>query len=193
VGILIWLPDYGLNCFTASTQRPQIVGCSGFEPTSVSQCQQRSHFWPPAFFTVQTGRTPPRSNLTCETLANSRKSSLYLSAISAFVFGATEIIILASSALPMALAWRLRSNSGKTELRNSKRLFQSARSASKIVNALGCQFASCTDPVGFPGTNSHASSAVKARIGASIWHRLVTSRYSVVWVERRRCELAGSV
>ena len=39
---------YALNCFTASIQRPQIVGCSLFEPTSVSQCQQRSHFWPSA-------------------------------------------------------------------------------------------------------------------------------------------------
>ncbi len=35
---------YALKSFTASTQRAQIVGCSGVEPTSVSQCQQRSHF-----------------------------------------------------------------------------------------------------------------------------------------------------
>lgn len=35
---------YGLNCFTASTQRPHSVGCSAFWPMSVSQCQQRSHF-----------------------------------------------------------------------------------------------------------------------------------------------------
>ena len=34
------------NCMTASAQRPQIVGCSGFWPMSVSQCQQHSHFWP---------------------------------------------------------------------------------------------------------------------------------------------------
>jgi hypothetical protein len=39
---------YALDCFTASTQRPQMVGCSGFRPMSVSQCQQRSHFWPSA-------------------------------------------------------------------------------------------------------------------------------------------------
>jgi hypothetical protein len=36
---------------TASRHRPQIVGCAGFLPMSVSQCQQRSHFWPSALET----------------------------------------------------------------------------------------------------------------------------------------------
>ncbi len=40
---------YGTAWRTAATQRPQISGCSAHAPTSVSQCQQRSHFCPSAF------------------------------------------------------------------------------------------------------------------------------------------------
>src|SRR5437773_11888238 len=68
--------DYALNCFTASTQRPQSVGCPAVSPTSVSQCQQRSHFWPSAR-TTSTGTTlsPFVSISSCETLLNSRRYS----------------------------------------------------------------------------------------------------------------------
>src|ERR1039458_7654252 len=48
------------ECFTASTQRPQIVGCSAFWPMSVSQCQQRSHFCPSDF--GEAGRATPGLN-----------------------------------------------------------------------------------------------------------------------------------
>ena len=51
----------------------------------------------------------------------------------------------------------------------------------------------CAESTVLPGTNSHASSAVKARIGASILQRLVTIRWSAVCVERRRGEFAASV
>src|SRR5208282_1482403 len=69
--------DYVVNYFTASTQRAQIVGCSAFWPMSVSQCQQRSHFWPSACSTT-IEESSPRSvsrNLISETLNNSRQIS----------------------------------------------------------------------------------------------------------------------
>ena len=50
-------PDPGGRPYsTASTQRPQSVGCSAFWPMSDSQCQQRSHFCPSALETVSEHR-----------------------------------------------------------------------------------------------------------------------------------------
>ena len=92
----------------------------------------------------------------------------------------------------LSLPWRAFSNYGRICSRNANKFCPFA-SVSTFVSSkpLACQFASCTDPVGLPGTNSHASSAVKARIGASIWHRPVTSRCSAVCVERRRVRIRG--
>src|SRR5690348_14597825 len=59
-------------CFTASTQRSQSVGCSLCEPTSVSQCQQRSHFWPFAVWTAVTiSAGPSKTMFNRETFNNS--------------------------------------------------------------------------------------------------------------------------
>ncbi len=65
---------YVLNCITASTQRPQMVGCSGFEPTSVSQCQQRSHFWPSAL-EIEIETDLPTVIFNADTLTSSRSNS----------------------------------------------------------------------------------------------------------------------
>src|SRR5947199_7730649 len=64
---------HALNSLTASTQRPHRVGCSLCEPTSVSQCQQRSHFWPSAWTTNSDPLSLVISN--CETLHSSRNAS----------------------------------------------------------------------------------------------------------------------
>ena len=85
------------------------------------------------------------------------------------------------------------SSSGSVFARNANSIFQSRLSVSFWTNGFGLNSLSCALPVGLPGINSHASSAVKARIGASIWHRPVTSRCSAVCVERRRGEFAASV
>ena len=55
------------------------VGCSAFEPTSISQCQHRSHFWPSAFVTVAfiTGAFPTGFSSNFETFRSSRKASLF--------------------------------------------------------------------------------------------------------------------
>ena len=60
----------------AFTQRAQIVGCWGFDPTSVSQCQQRSHFWPAALVTeTVTGPSPSGLISSWETFNSSRRDS----------------------------------------------------------------------------------------------------------------------
>lgn len=63
--------------FTASTQRPHSVGCAATAPTSVSQCQQRSHFWPAAFVTstLNDSGSPSMRISSCDTLSNSRRYS----------------------------------------------------------------------------------------------------------------------
>lgn len=61
---------------TASTQRAQSVGCCGCVPTSVSQCQQRSHFSPDALPTVirRSSRSVTATS-SCDTLSNSRSAA----------------------------------------------------------------------------------------------------------------------
>ena len=78
--------DYALNCFTASTQRPQIVGCSLFEPTSVSQCQQRSHFWPSALNTanLKTSVSAMPSRIFMSTISTEKHSMSSCNAIPSF-------------------------------------------------------------------------------------------------------------
>ena len=68
--------DLAKLSLTAVTQRAQMVGCSGVEPTSVSQCQQRSHFWPSALATTTVrAASPPGFISSWETFSNSRSAS----------------------------------------------------------------------------------------------------------------------
>ena len=60
---------------TASTHRPHSVGCVAFAPTSISQCQQRSHFWPSALETEMEIGSPTLIS-KCDTLTSSRSNSL---------------------------------------------------------------------------------------------------------------------
>src|SRR5206468_3239495 len=56
------------------TQRPQMVEWVGFTPMSVSQCQQRSHFWPSARLTSKVRAFPlfVGTNLRSDRLRSSR-------------------------------------------------------------------------------------------------------------------------
>ena len=85
------------------------------------------------------------------------------------------------------------SNTGRTLSRMLNMTSHWVRSLSLSARLQFCHFARWTDEPPTPGTNSQASSAVNARIGASISHSPVTSRCNAVCVERRRGELAASV
>src|SRR5207249_11157220 len=86
---------------TAFTHLPQMVGCCLLEPTSVSQCQHRSHFSPAAFETV-TATVVSLVVLisSCDTFNSSRSSSEWLFAFCSKVAGPVKASF-ASSALPM--------------------------------------------------------------------------------------------
>src|SRR5947207_4994316 len=161
-----------------------MVGCSLSAPTSVSQCQQRSHFWPSARTTNSDCLSLVISN--CETLQSSRNaSSTALSAIhSESGLASAYKRSFASKDLPMIFARRFSSNLGSKLSRYSKSVFQSSLSASLRVKGIGLNSLVWTEAGVFPGTKSQASSVVNVRIGASILHKPVTSRYKVGCVER---------
>ena len=123
-----------LNCFTASTQRPQMVGCSAFWRMSVSQCQQRSHFWPSAFVTVawsvkwMSGLISNWDTFISSRKASASKLKSIFEPIKAKLL--PDKVTFASSAFPMAFVCLAFSNSAIATCRKLNKELQVIWSAS---------------------------------------------------------------
>src|SRR5258706_4512277 len=109
---------------TALAQAAQIVGNSGFEPTSVVYFQHRWHFTPSAR-SIEMDRSRPLLRHTWETTNSAGRSFEYCSS-SGYRSPSAERLTQASSGAPMNFSWRAVSRLFSTSSLNSKRRSQLA-------------------------------------------------------------------